>query len=53
MKKLFLMICLGLLALGSSMEPALAQGKYPTKAVDIIVPYAPGGGTDIMFRNIE
>lgn len=30
-----------------------AQSKYPTKAIDIYVPYAPGGGTDIMFRNIE
>ncbi|HSR10038.1 MAG TPA: tripartite tricarboxylate transporter substrate binding protein [Thermodesulfobacteriota bacterium] len=32
---------------------AMAQGKYPAKAIDIIVPYAPGGGTDIMFRNVE
>ncbi|HSR10039.1 MAG TPA: tripartite tricarboxylate transporter substrate binding protein [Thermodesulfobacteriota bacterium] len=35
------------------MAPAFAQKNYPTKAIDIIVPYSPGGGTDIMFRNIE
>ena len=53
MKKSFLLVLMGLLVLGASVEPTLAQGKYPTKAIDIIVPYAPGGGTDIMFRNIE
>ncbi len=30
-----------------------AQSKYPTKAIDIFVPYSPGGGTDIMYRNME
>jgi putative tricarboxylic transport membrane protein len=53
MKKLGLLIFLGLFVLWISGGPASAQGKYPAKAIDIIVPYAPGGGTDIMFRNIE
>lgn len=53
MKKVFLMLLAGLFALGLLAEPSLAQGKYPSKAIDIIVPYSPGGGTDIMFRNIE
>lgn len=53
MKKQMWIVFLVLLILGSSATPGLAQGKYPTKAIDIIVPYAPGGGTDIMFRNIE
>jgi len=53
MKKQMWIVFLILLILGSSAALGLAQGKYPTKAIDIIVPYAPGGGTDIMFRNIE
>lgn len=53
MKKLALVIFGGLLVLGISVGPAFAQAKYPARAIDIYVPYAPGGGTDIMFRNIE
>jgi len=53
MKKVLLIVVGGLICLGALVAPALAQGKYPTKAIDIIVPYAPGGGTDIMYRNIE
>lgn len=53
MKKMTIMMFLGFLLLAASVEITLAQGKYPAKAIDIIVPYAPGGGTDIMYRNIE
>ena len=53
MKKTVGIVLLGLFILGISAGAALAQGKYPSKPIDIIVPYAPGGGTDIMFRNIE
>jgi tripartite-type tricarboxylate transporter receptor subunit TctC len=38
------------LALGGSQ--AGAQDKYPSKPVKIIVPYAPGGATDIVARII-
>jgi tripartite-type tricarboxylate transporter receptor subunit TctC len=31
---------------------ALAQGAYPNRIVKIVVPFAAGGGTDLMARNI-
>lgn len=31
---------------------ALAQAKYPTKTIEVVVPYAPGGGTDNLMRMI-
>lgn len=31
---------------------AFAQGKYPQKTVEVVVPYAPGGGTDNLMRMI-
>ena len=31
---------------------ALAQAKYPSRTVEVVVPYAPGGGTDNLMRMI-
>jgi tripartite-type tricarboxylate transporter receptor subunit TctC len=39
------------LALGAAGD-ALAQSKYPARMVEIVVPYAPGGGTDNLMRMI-
>lgn len=36
----------------ASSGPALAQAKYPSKNVEVVVPFAPGGGTDNLMRMI-
>jgi tripartite-type tricarboxylate transporter receptor subunit TctC len=37
-------------ALGIAAAPALAQDRYPSKPIRILVPYAPGGATDYAAR---
>jgi putative tricarboxylic transport membrane protein len=32
--------------------PVLAQANYPSKTVEVVVPFAPGGGTDNLMRMI-
>lgn len=36
----------------TSAAPATAQAKYPSKAIEVVVPFAPGGGTDNLMRMI-
>jgi tripartite-type tricarboxylate transporter receptor subunit TctC len=46
----FYTVLLSALGLALAGLPAGAQDKYPSKPVRILVPYAPGGATDIVSR---
>ncbi len=35
-----------------AVAPLAAAQKYPSKTVEVVVPYAPGGGTDNLMRTI-
>ncbi|WPB84656.1 Bug family tripartite tricarboxylate transporter substrate binding protein [Sediminicoccus rosea] len=39
-----------LATLGSLAAPALAQAPFPERPIRLIIPYAPGGGTDATMR---
>ena len=39
------------LLLGAA-PPVQAQANYPTKPIEVVVPFAPGGGTDNLMRTI-
>ncbi len=39
-----------MLAVAAAISAALAQANFPTRVVKLIVPYPPGGGTDLLAR---
>jgi tripartite-type tricarboxylate transporter receptor subunit TctC len=50
--KSLLSILLASACIALGMAPAAAQDKYPSRPVKILVPYGPGGATDIVARVI-
>jgi tripartite-type tricarboxylate transporter receptor subunit TctC len=51
LRRQFLPLAVGTIALPATSRTALAQ-PYPTRPVRLIVPFGPGGGTDIVARLI-
>jgi tripartite-type tricarboxylate transporter receptor subunit TctC len=49
--KQFLLICFFFGALGTAVSSVYSQ-SYPTKPIRLVVPYPPGGGTDIIGRTV-
>ncbi len=45
------LLVLGVLLAGPT-APAGAQAPYPSKPIEVVVPFAPGGGTDNLMRTI-
>jgi tripartite-type tricarboxylate transporter receptor subunit TctC len=43
----------GVLLAGAVLAPALAQDRYPSQPVKIVVPYPAGGSTDLIARQLS
>src|SRR5688572_17242223 len=43
---------LGFVLIGAAALPAAAQEKYPSRPIEFIVPWGPGGGADQLARKL-
>ena len=50
MKRSFLRACGAALAILACVGTALAQTDFPKSSIELVVPFAPGGGTDALAR---
>ncbi len=53
LRKLILAAGMAAMAAGLTTGAALAQENYPSRPVEFIVPWAPGGGSDVLMRIIS
>ena len=51
-RQALMMTAASIALLCATSGPAVAQAKYPSKNIEVVVPFAPGGGTDNMMRMI-
>jgi putative tricarboxylic transport membrane protein len=52
MRKFLAVAVLGAMVLAAGGATLGDAASYPTRPIELVVPYAPGGGTDIMYRHI-
>ena len=51
-RKWLLGLVLVVMGLGLALVPAGAQASYPTKPVSLVIPFGPGGASDLIWRTL-